>query len=369
MGDSDTPPKELMQYAAKCSNEPNCNTQAIKPEFCHSYTYTKQDLIDGIDVGDVKKCGVTIKPLGCYYQEDNERETIKTGCVSDLNEADPKADMKICKDYECSQQFTFMTCLEHAETFGPHLQYDDVKIKLCNGVDSCFTYIHNLTYYERGCQSDMLRMNSDRCESAKDMCVACDDKLGCNRMGLDFMPIVSNPIDDEDDEDFHSAESNDSTKNDSPAGTDPDLSNDLDNKSGENEKPNENGNDEQGNQGNTDEAVDIIAEPEETDASNEPNELVKPGIVEDPVSEDETNDTSSPTGPNDLLISNGPNGPNDNAEPSTGLSQASVIAIILSAILVVILVAVLIYKRSSIGGIGNCGLCKKSQVANDESAA
>lgn len=359
VGDDDTPPEQSLQFASKC-NEPNCNSKPIKPEFCHSYTYSKQDLIDGVNIGDVIKCGVTIEPSGCYYQGDGERETIQTGCVSELANEHPRDNMRICKDYECNQEFSFMTCLEHEQKYGPHLHYDDVKIKLCNGVDSCFTYIHNLTYYERGCQSDMLSMNSERCESSEDMCVACNENLGCNRMGLVFMPEQSDNDDgDEDEDEFKSAETNGSAETNSG---DKKSEEDSDNKSVEDEKPTdivvEDGSKNDSIKSDNDQ--NSTEEPQETETPSETDEQEKPEIVIDPVIDDEPNAPDAAASPGD------PNEQNDAS--GTGLSQGSIIAIVLAVIIILVIASVFIYRYKSIGGLGKVSLCSKNRIENAESS-
>lgn len=179
--------EELKKYASSCSSALNCNNETLSSEHCHNAVYSKMDLIDGIRMDDVKSCGVTLEPMGCYYRYDAAEETVKTGCVSDLSGEDPKTGLEICMGDECNQQYTFLTCLAHKQHDVSRLQVDDVKLKLCDSVDDCFTFIQNGTLVERGCQSDLLPQASDRCEDRKELCISCSDQIGCNRMGMVFV--------------------------------------------------------------------------------------------------------------------------------------------------------------------------------------
>lgn len=211
VGDADTPlSDELSRYSSICSSEPNCNNETITIEHCHSSKYSKQDLIDGMQTIEVKTCNVALTPLGCYFQHDSKSDTIETGCVSDLAEEDPKSDMQICIGPECNAKYTFMTCLTHKQQDVMKLHYDDVTINLCESVDDCFTYIYNGTLVERGCQSVVLPQTSDRCEDIKELCISCDNHIGCNRMGMIFSIDESTVLDDSsgsgEDDAFESAE-------------------------------------------------------------------------------------------------------------------------------------------------------------------
>lgn len=165
-----------------------CNNHQVADEKCHSFKYTKDDVINGMQRRwrfPPTKCHPVLNPLGCYYLIHTEGHTVKTGCrfsirTGKVNQANNEH-LETCIGDECDESTTFLSCLAHgpSDSFEMNTETADVRLERCT--DQCFTYTHGAASVERGCLANASQKISDDCAANNRKCALCDDDIGCNR--------------------------------------------------------------------------------------------------------------------------------------------------------------------------------------------